>query len=125
MHIPDFIGRQFYVEGSLRNRVDGFELQAQNPLGAGTLVGIGTLRVDGREVDTAALTAQREGDEEVISAAEVSAYNPIRVAKGDRVTLRVAGERLAPGDHLLQVELYEVNLGLLSFALSDRIADSG
>jgi hypothetical protein len=55
----------------------------------------------------------------------VSAYNPIRVAKGDRVTLRVAGERLAPGDHLLQVELYEVNLGLLSFALSDRIADSG
>ncbi len=47
---PGFIARQFYVAGSLRNTDTGWELQAQNPMGEGMLVGVGRMHVDGREI---------------------------------------------------------------------------
>lgn len=121
--MPGFIARQFYVVGSLRNTADGFELEAHNPLGNGTLVGVGRLRVDGRDLPAAAVTAHRPGDAAAVHAADVSRNNPITVNQGDRVTLRVAGEPLAPGRHELEVELFELNLGRLAFTISDRLAE--
>lgn len=123
MKVPGFLARQFYVSGSLRNTSAGFQLEAHNPMGSGVLVGIGRLAVDGRQIPKDAVTAQRIGDESELRAAELSRQNPIRVSKGDRVTLRVAGEQLKPGDHILEIELDEINLGRLSFALSDRLAE--
>ncbi|HUG49203.1 MAG TPA: hypothetical protein VMP67_12420, partial [Candidatus Limnocylindria bacterium] len=127
--VPGFLARQFYVAGSLRNTPTGFQLEAQNPMGNGVLVGIGRLSVDGREISRDAVTAQRVGDgadgqaESELRAADLTRFNPIRVSKGDRVTLRVAGDQLKPGDHILEVELDEINLGRLSFALSDRLTE--
>ena len=117
------MARRFYVAGSLRNTPGGFRLQAQNPLGNGTLVGVGTLRVDGRAIPLAGLTAMREGESEPIHAADLSRMNPIRVVVGDRITLEVAGPPLARGEHKLEVELFELNLGALRFSISDRVAD--
>jgi len=121
VNIPSFIARQFYVAGSLRNTDSGFELQAQNPMGDGVLVGVGKLRVDGRDIPADAVTAQRSGEAEPIRAQEISQSRPVSVFKGDRVTLSVAGEQLSPGDHVLDVELHELNLGRLSFSITDRI----
>ncbi len=123
MNIPGFLARQFYVAGSLRNNESGWELQAQNPMGAGTLVGIGKLRVDGRDIAAESVTAQRSGDPEPIRAQNVSRTNPVSVFKGDHVTLHVDGEPLTAGEHRLEVELYEINMGRLSFSITDRIAD--
>ena len=123
MNIPGFIARQFYVAGSLRNTDAGFELRATNPMGAGTLVGVGKLRVDGRDIPTEAVTARRSGDETPIRAADVSRLKPVSVFKGDEVTLHVDGEALAAGEHQLDVELFELNLGRLAFSITDRIAD--
>lgn len=120
--IPGFIARQFYVEGSLRNTDHGFELQAQNPMGDGVLVGVGRMRVDGVDLNPDAVTAQRPGDPTPVSAHDVDATHPISVTKGDRVTLHVEGPQLAPGQHQLEVELFERNLGELSFSIADRIA---
>lgn len=122
MKIPGFIARQFYVEGSLRNTDRGFELQAQNPMGNGVLVGVGQLRVDGRDIDPETVTAQRQGDPAPMSARDVSPANPVNVSKGDRVTLHVNGQQLSPGEHELEVELAELNLGALSFSISDTVA---
>jgi hypothetical protein len=47
---------------------------------------------------------------------------PVKVSKGDRVTLAVEGERLAAGEHRLDVQLIELNLGELSFSISDKVA---
>jgi hypothetical protein len=121
VNIPGFMARQFYVEGSLRNTETGFELQAQNPMGAGTLVGVGRLRVDGREISAEVVTARRSGDETPIKAADVTRYKPVSVFKGDRVTLHIDGEHLSPGEHRLEVELFELNLGRLSFTISDTL----
>ena len=121
MKIPGFIARQFYVAGSLRNTDHGFQLQAWNPLGDGVLIGVGQMRVDGRDIDPASVTAQRDGDPAPISATAVDAEHPVYANKGDRVTLHVEGAPLAPGEHHLDVELVERNLGQLSFAISDQV----
>lgn len=123
VQIPGFLARQFYVAGSLRNTTKGFALDAHNPLGDGTLVGIGALRVDGREIAKSAVTAQRVGDSTIMRADEVSPYKPIAIARGDRVVLHVEGAPLSPGEHQLEVELIEVNLGLLRLVLNDRVEE--
>lgn len=125
MNVPGFIARQFYLAGSLRNNAHGFQLEAHNPLGNGTLIGVGRLRVDGRDIAPEQVTAQREGEAASVAAADVSTTNPIPVRQGDRVLLRVSGEQLAPGRHELEVELVEVNLGRLAFSISDDLAVDG
>ena len=122
MRVPDFLARQFYVAGSLRNRADGFELQATNGMGDGTIVGVGPIEVDGRSIDPAALSALRAGETEPMSASRVGCSNPIPIRKGDRVTLLVTGQQLAPGTHELRVRLVELNLGALDFTISDDLA---
>ena len=122
MNIPGFIARQFYVAGSLRNTDSGWELQAQNPMGDGVLVGVGRMLVDGREIPAGSVSAQRAGDAERIRAEDVSRTQPVNIHKGDRVTLAVDGEPLSPGEHKLEVELFELNMGRLSFSIADTIA---
>jgi hypothetical protein len=123
VNIPGFIARQFYVTGSLRNTETGFELQAQNPMGEGTLVGVGKIRVDGQDIPAENVTAMRSGDPDPIRAQDISRTRPVSVFKGDRVTLAVTGDPLPPGEHKLDVELYELNMGRLAFSISDRIAE--
>lgn len=122
MDVPGFLVRQFYVKGSLRNSERGFELQARNPLGDGALVGVGRLAVDGQPIAADSVRALREGDATPIQSGEISPQRPIRVRKGDRVTLLVDGPRLEPGEHRLEVELDELNLGRLRFSVRDRLS---
>ena len=121
MQVPGFIARQFYVQGSLRNTLDGFQLEAHNPLGDGMLVGVGSIAVDGQAIPLEAITAFRDGDPAPIEATALSRQTPIPVRKGDRVTLSVRAAPLALGDHKLEVELYERDLGALRFSLTDRL----
>ncbi len=122
MNIPGFIARQFYVAGSLRNTDTGWELQAQNPMGDGVLVGVGKMSVDGTEIPAESVSAQRAGEPERIRALDVSRMLPVKVSRGDRVTLAVDGPQLSPGEHKLDVELIELNLGQLAFSITDRVA---
>jgi hypothetical protein len=121
VNIPGFIARQFYVSGSLRNTDSGWELQAHNPMGDGTLVGVGQIKVDGTDIPVEAITAQRSGEKEPIRAIDVSRHRPVSVFRGDRVTLAVAGTPLPTGEHRLDVELYELNIGRLSFSIKDTV----
>ena len=91
-------------------------------MGSGTLVGVGQIRVDGRDIAPEAVSAQRAGDAQPIRAQEISAVHSVAVAQGDRVTLHVTGEPLAAGEHKLEVELLELNLGRLAFSISDHVA---
>ncbi len=121
MRVPDFLVRQFYISGSLRHAGDGFRLQARNGMGDGTLVGIGSVVVDGTTIDPAAISATREGDETVHRAAEVSRTSPVSFGKGDVVTFHIAGYRLSAGEHRFEVEVFERNLGSVQLALKDVV----
>ena len=121
MRVPDFLVRQFYVSGSLQHEGDGFRLQARNGMGDGTLVGIGTVVVDGTAIDPAAISASREGDDAVHRAADVSRTNPVSFGKGDVVTFHIAGHQLSPGKHRFEVEVFELNLGSVQLSLKDTV----
>ena len=131
VNVPGFIARRFYVAGSLRNTPTGFSLEAHNPMGEGTLVGVGAVSVDGRPIDAALITARiadpREGDGSLtpaaIRASDVTPERPIAVRAGERVKLQIEGERLTPGDHKLSVELVERSIGRLRFSISDQLRD--
>lgn len=125
MQVPAFLARQFYVVGSLRNTADGFSLDAQNPIGDGNLVGVGRIAVDGEVVQLDRVSAQREADAIPLRASDVDRFHPIRVSRGDRVTLSVAGPALGPGEHRLEVELLERDLGALRFTITDLVAPDG
>src|SRR3954452_12723186 len=99
MRVPGFLVRQFYVGGSLRNAGDGFELQARNPMGDGSLVGIRRIAVDGTGVEPTAGTATRNGSNDVIRAAAVTRETPVSFRKGDAVTFHIAGKPLSAGKH--------------------------
>lgn len=121
MRIPDFMVRQFYVPGSLQLEGDGFRLQARNGMGDGTLVGIGSVVVDGTVIDPAAITATRAGEDDVHRAVDVSRTSPVAFSRGDVVTFHIADHRLAPGEHRFEVEIFELNLGQVQLSLKDTV----
>lgn len=116
--------RQLYRQGSLRNEPDGFSLQAHNPLADGTLVRIGRISVDGQDIAPEEVTARRDGDPTVYRALDVSRSTPVTFRRGDVVTFHVAGWQLEPGEHSLELEVDEVNLGRVSLAIHDRLEAS-
>jgi hypothetical protein len=122
VRVPGFLLRQLYVTGSLRNEGDGFSLQARNPFGDGTLVRIGRIRVDGQDIAVEDVTATRAGDPAVYHGSQVSPSTPVVFRRGDVVTFRVTGWQLEPGDHQLELEVDEVNLGRVSLAIEDEVA---
>ncbi len=124
MRVPDFMVRQFYVGGSLQHEGDGFRLQARNGLADGTLVGIGRISVDGQLVEPSAISATRAGDDTVHRAADVTRQSPVSFRRGEVVTFHVAGHRLAPGEHRFEVEIMELNAGVLTLALKDSVRDA-
>ena len=121
MRVPDFLVRQFYVAGSLQHEGDGFRVQARNGMGDGTLVGIGSISVDGSVIDPAAITATRAGDDTVYRAADISRAAPVSFGRGDVVTFHIAGHQLEPGEHRFEVEVFELNAGSLILSLKDRV----
>lgn len=122
MRVPDFMVRQFYVPGSLQHEGSGFRVQARNGMGEGTLVGIGTIKVDGEVIDPTSITASRSGDEVIHRATDVTPRAPVSFSRGDVVTFHIADHALDDGEHRFEVDIYEVNLGLVSLALKDQIS---
>jgi hydroxymethylglutaryl-CoA reductase (NADPH) len=122
MRVPDFMVRQFYVGGSLRNDDSGFRLQARNPLTDGRLVGVRRFAVDGAPIELSSVSAFREGDPDWLRASDVSPTSPVMFRKGDVVTFHVAGPALEPGQHKLDLDLIERDAGLLSLTLSDALS---
>lgn len=123
MRVPGFLLRQLYVQGSLRNEPDGFCLRARNPFGDGTLVRIGTIRVDGQDIAPEDVSARRDGDSTVYQALDVSPSAPVTFRRGDEVTFHVAGWHLEDGEHHLELEVDEVNLGRVSLGIDDHVGE--
>jgi hypothetical protein len=122
MRVPAFLVRRFYVPGSLRNTPTGFQIQAHNEMGDGTLVGVTRITVDGLAVDPAGITAELEGTDEVVRASGISRVSSVPFKRGERVTLHVISQPLTPGPHQLEVELVELNLGVLQLGILESVA---
>ncbi|MEO7117828.1 MAG: hypothetical protein ABIZ34_02520 [Candidatus Limnocylindrales bacterium] len=123
MRVPAFLVRRFYVDGSLRNTPDGFELQAHNDMSDGMLVGVRSIQIDAQDVALDAITASRDGVDDPIRAADISRLAPVPIRRGERVTLRVEGWHLPPGQHHLEVEIIERDLGALQLGIDETVME--
>ena len=123
MRVPGFLVRQLYVAGSLVNHTGGFSLQARNNIGDGWLDGIGAIKVDGQDIPLTDISATREGDPATYRAVDVTPQTPVVFRRGDVVTFWISGWALDPGDHELEVELHERQLGTLSLGFTERLRD--
>lgn len=58
--VPAFLLNKLYVKGSLKNTEDGFELAIKNTLAPGTIIGLGSLQIDGHAYPLEDTTVESE-----------------------------------------------------------------
>lgn len=117
---PQSVLANIYVKGSLKNTDKGFEFSLKNVVDSGTVVELGPITVDGKPYQAAALTVltgsqERAGD-------QVSRSAPLPVYIGSSFTIRVKGEVLTAGEHVMNISVNTREIGRLSFEARDTLA---
>lgn len=122
MPVPSALLRRFYVEGSLRNRRDGFELRLSNRLAPGTLLGIGPLTVDDRLCTGDDLLLQTR--KSLRPAANVSPEHPFDWSLKMELTLVGLGPALSAGPHSVTIGLRLRETGQVTLTIEDSLAQA-
>jgi hydroxymethylglutaryl-CoA reductase (NADPH) len=117
---PPSVLAKVYVKGSLKNTEKGFEFSLKNIVDSGTIVEFGPITVDGKTCQTAALTVaigsnERPGD-------QVTRLAPLSIYLGSVVLIRVNGETLSAGEHVLDISFNTREAGRLHFEARDSLA---
>jgi hydroxymethylglutaryl-CoA reductase (NADPH) len=117
---PPFVLAKIYVKGSLKNTEKGFEFNLKNVVDSGTIVELGPITVDGKAYEAAALTiitssSERRGD-------LVTRQAPMPAYIGSAFTIRVDGEALAAGEHVIHVSILTQEIGRIHFEAQDTLA---
>jgi len=121
--LPNFILKRLYVKESLLNTPDGYQFSLRNSLGAGTVVGIQGLDIDGTALPVSGIAivppvgVPRE-------AAGVNPTSPLPLAAGVAVAFRVKERQLPPGRHLLKLKLLTREMGSLEISVTDTVGDA-
>jgi hypothetical protein len=119
--VPAFMLKKLYVHGSLKNTAEGFELAIKNTLAPGTIIGLGPLKVDGREVARENIQVS-SGSGSVVRASTITAQAPVTFQVNALAILRIAGEKLTAGSHEIIVTINTKEVGLLQIPITDTIA---
>lgn len=118
--IPSFLLKKVYIHGSLRNTESGFSFALKNVVDTGTLVGVGSLVVDGKDYMPASITIKTNRGE--WTGDQINYRNPIVFAYGSEAQFLVQGEPLAPGPHHLVLAAIAGEVGRLQLEMDDTIA---
>lgn len=119
--IPPFILKKLYVKGSLRAEENGFTLDLENSIAPAVIFACTGLNVDGQSVSPAQIAITPSGDQSR-AASDISAESPLPFPAGATITLRVAGQTLAPGPHELAIHVGVQDVGPLTIPISDTLA---
>lgn len=105
LQIPGFMVYKLYEKGSLTNDDVGsaFRFALKNSLQNAVVTGLLHLKIDDQPVPVD--TIQVVVDEETIPASSITATAPLNVPVGRRILVRVAGKRLAPSLHAIELGL--------------------
>jgi len=117
---PQSVLANIYVKGSLKNTDKGFEFSLKNVIDSGTVVELGPITVDGKPYQAAALTVLTSGQER--AGDQVSRQAPLPVYIGSSFTIRVNGEALATGEHVISISVNTREIGRLTFEARDTVA---
>ena len=118
--IPTFLLKKLYVKGSFKNTPTGFQLALRNTLAPGTLIGVGTIQVDGRDIPRDKILIAVD-DGPPIRASDVSFEAPRAFPLNVTVTFRVEDQPLAPGAHRVNIAINTKEAGELKIDAEDSI----
>ena len=121
---PSFLLRKLYVNGSLLNTTEGFELSVRNFIGTGTITEIIGLDVDGAVIAPGAMTLVPP-DGRARAGRDVSPEAPFPLPAGATVRCRVAGARLPAGRHALKLSVRTREMGPIDVPISDIVRRGG
>lgn len=113
--------KKLYVRGSLKNTAAGFELTLKNILAPGTIIGLNSLKVDGREVTLENIRVRSGSGTDVVASA-IIAQSPVAFPLHSTATIQVVGEPLAAGSHDILIAVNTKEVGLLEITVADFIA---
>lgn len=118
--VPSFLLKRLYVKGSFKNLPNGFEFTLRNTLAPGTLIGLGPLQIDGRDIPLEKLSITA-GNAVPVRASDVSTVAPRAFPLNIAVTLRVEDQPLAPGNHRMSVAVNTKEAGVLKIDAEDAV----
>ena len=118
--IPTFLLKKLYVKGSFKNTSNGFQLALRNTLAPGTLIGVGTIQLDGRDIPRDKIFIVVD-DGTPIRASDVSFETPRAFPLNVTVTFRVEDQPLAPGAHRVNISVNTKEAGELKVDAEDSI----
>ena len=119
--VPSFMLKKLYVRGSLKNTAAGFELTLKNVLAPGIIIGLNSLKVDGREVALENIRVL-SGNGTAMAAKVVNPQSPVAFPLNSTATIQVVGEPLAPGSHDILIVVNTKEVGLLEIPVANSIA---
>ena len=118
--IPAFLLKKLYVKGSFKNTANGFQLALRNTLAPGTLVGVGAIQLDGRDISRDKILIAID-DGTPVRASDVSLDAPRAFPLNVTVTFRVEDQPLAPGAHRVHISVNTKEAGELKIDAEDSI----
>jgi hypothetical protein len=118
--IPPTVLKKLYVKGSLRLEEEGFAFDLKNLIAPATITDVSRLEVDGRALEASAITAVPPSGNSR-SAEHISPGTPLHFPVGVVVSLHVAAEPLAPGNHELSLHVKVKEIGTLHIPISDIV----
>jgi hydroxymethylglutaryl-CoA reductase (NADPH) len=118
--IPPTVLKKLYVKGSLRLEDHGFAFDLKNLIAPATITEIGGLDVDGEAIDSSRLRIVPPSGN-VRPIGQISVGTPLHFPVGVVVTVRVASEPLALGEHHLALHVKVKEIGSLNIPISDTV----
>lgn len=116
---PQALLAKLFVKGSLKNNVNGFEFKIKNIIDTGTIIEVGSIRIN--EVDFPANVCFFQVDGKVVRGDEISNSNPL-VARAFRdILINIEGQSLGVGTYKIGLQIVTREVGKLSFSVSENI----
>jgi hypothetical protein len=121
MMIPSFLLKKLYVPGSFKNNPTGFELAVRNSLAPGTLIGVGPMAIDDRDIPTDKLWIAVNNNPPV-RASDISPDAPRLFPMNATVTFRIEDQSLDSGKHHVVMAVNIREAGELKIDAEDSIS---
>ncbi len=124
MGVPATLLRRWYVEGSLDNTKDGFAFTLKNRLAPATIVRIIEAHAMGHVYKAEDIWLERKNGATPptrVWGKDISNQNPFLFHINDVVRVHVRGKPLAPGHHLITLELEAIEVGNLRVPVEDDV----
>jgi hydroxymethylglutaryl-CoA reductase (NADPH) len=123
MFIPSMLLRQLYTFGSLKNIPQGVKFSVKNRLSDARLVGLHSVRLDGKEIVQGRLQL-RLADGTQIAPIEISAARPVPFPLRQVLDVVLQIPELEAGKHKIEIRFKADPFGELKLEVEDAISES-